>query len=47
MAEIYHRVGIKASAKSIYQALIANESLSSWWANGISNTGDVDSAIEP
>ncbi len=29
MAEIHHRVGIKASAESIYHALTTNEGLSS------------------
>jgi uncharacterized protein YndB with AHSA1/START domain len=43
MAAIHHRVGIKAPAESICQALTTNEGLSSWWTNDVSGAGDIDS----
>lgn len=46
MAEIHHRVGIKASAALIYQALITNEGLSRWWTKDVSGAGDVGSIIQ-
>lgn len=46
MAEIHHRVGIKASAESIYQALTTNEGLASWWTNDVSGAGEVGSVIK-
>ena len=46
MAEIHHRVGIKASAESIYQALTTNEGLASWWTNDVTGAGNVGSVIQ-
>lgn len=45
MAEIHHRVGIKASAQQIYQALTTNEGLATWWTNDVSGAGDIGSII--
>ncbi len=39
MAEIHHRIGIKASAERIYQALTTNEGLASWWTNDVTGAG--------
>lgn len=44
MADILHRVGIKASPDHVYQALTTREGLASWWTNdtqGESNVGGV------
>ena len=46
MAEIHHRVGIKASAESIYQALTTNAGLTSWWTNDVTGAGNVGSVIQ-
>ena len=46
MPEINHRVGIKASADKIYQALTTNEGLTTWWTNDITGAGDVGSIIK-
>ena len=46
MAEINHRVGIKASPEKIYKALTTNNGLAQWWTNDISGTGEVGSIIE-
>ena len=45
-AEINHRVGIKASPESIYEALTTNEGLTTWWTNDISGAGAVGSTIK-
>lgn len=46
MADINHRVGIKASLEKIYEALTTDEGLTKWWTNDISGSGKVGSAIE-
>jgi len=46
MAAIHHRVGIKASAESIYQALTTNEGLARWWTNDVTGAGDIGSVIQ-
>jgi len=46
MAEISHRVGIKASPEKIYEALTTNNGLAQWWTNDISGAGEVGSIIE-
>lgn len=46
MAEIHHRVGIKASAEEIYEALTTNRGLAAWWTNDVSGAGGVGSIIE-
>ena len=45
MAEIRHRVGIRASAHDIYQLLTTDEGLSKWWTSDTSGAGDVGSVI--
>lgn len=35
MSEIHHRVGIKAPIDKIYQALLTNEGLASWWTRDV------------
>lgn len=45
MAEIVHRVGIKASPKRIYQSLTTNEGLAKWWTNDVCGAGEVGSTI--
>ena len=45
MAEIRHRVGIKASPADIYQKLCTDSGLSSWWTSDTSGAGDVGSII--
>ena len=42
MADILHRVGIKASPDEVYQALTTRDGLAAWWTNdtdGESNVG--------
>jgi uncharacterized protein YndB with AHSA1/START domain len=46
MSEINHRVGVKASAAEIYEALTTNNGLASWWTNDVSGAGSVGSIIE-
>ncbi len=46
MAEIHHRIGIKASAERIYQALTTNEGLASWWTNDVTGAGGIGSIIQ-
>jgi uncharacterized protein YndB with AHSA1/START domain len=46
MAEINHRVGLKASAEEIYEALTTNSGLATWWTNDVSGAGSVGSIIE-
>ena len=46
MAEINHRVGIKASPESIYEALTTDDGLTKWWTNDVSGAGEVGSTIE-
>lgn len=46
MAEIKHRVGIKASAAEVYQRLTTDQGLSSWWTRDTTGAGEVGSIIE-
>ncbi len=46
MATIYHKVGIKASAEDIYQALTSDKGLSNWWTHETSGAGAVRSIID-
>lgn len=46
MAEINHRVGIKAPPSTVYRALTTNAGLASWWTEDVSGAGDVTSVIE-
>ena len=45
MAEIRHRVGIKASAQDIYRHLTTDEGLSRWWTSDTRGAGEVGSII--
>ena len=42
---IKHKVGIKASEQTIYNALTTNEGLAAWWTNDVSGAGEVGSTI--
>ncbi|MEM7562797.1 MAG: SRPBCC domain-containing protein [Pseudomonadota bacterium] len=46
MAEIRHRIGIKASAADIYQLLSTDAGLSRWWTEDTRGAGDIGSIIE-
>ena len=46
MAEIRHRVGIKASAAEIYQLLTTDSGLSRWWTIDTRGAGEAGSIIE-
>jgi hypothetical protein len=46
MTDINHRVGIKATPESVYEALTTDDGLTKWWTNDISGAGEVGSAIE-
>ena len=46
MAEINHRVGIKAKPAAIYQALTTDSGLATWWTSETSGAGAVGSTIE-
>ena len=46
MAEIRHRVGIKASAASVYEALTTDAGLNRWWTSDTRGAGPVGSIIE-
>jgi len=46
MADIIHRIGIKAPPESIYKALTTNDGLAKWWTNDVSGAGEVGSTIE-
>ena len=45
MAEIRHRIGIKASAQDIYHHLTTDEGLSRWWTSDTRGAGGVGSVI--
>jgi uncharacterized protein YndB with AHSA1/START domain len=47
MADILHRVGIKASSENVYKALATREGLAGWWTTntqGDSKLGGVSSS---
>lgn len=46
MAEINHRVGIKAKPEKIYQALTTDSGLAAWWTTDTSGAGEVGSMIK-
>ena len=46
MAEIRHRVGIKASAATVYQSLTTDAGLNRWWTSDTRGAGPVGSIIE-
>lgn len=46
MTDINHRVGIKVSPESVYEALTTDDGLTKWWTNDISGAGEVGSTIE-
>lgn len=46
MYAIIHRVGINASAETIYKALTTDKGLSKWWTNDVYGAGDVGSIIQ-
>lgn len=45
MHSIHHRVGIKAPAEAVYNALTTNEGLATWWTTDTTGAGDVGSTI--
>lgn len=45
MADINHRVGIKASPDTIYSALTTNDGLAKWWTKDTSGAGEVGSVV--
>ena len=46
MAEINHKIGIKADAATIYAALTNNTELAKWWTTDTQGAGEVGSVIE-
>ncbi len=46
MAEINHRVGIKAPLEKIYQLLTTDAGLAQWWTHDTKGAGPVGSTIE-
>ena len=46
MAEIRHRVGIRASAAAVYEALSTDAGLSRWWTSDTRGAGPVGAIIE-
>lgn len=45
MTDIIHRIGIKTSAETIYQALTTDSGLSLWWTSDTTGAGSVGSII--
>lgn len=45
MSEINHRVGIRARARDVYDALTTDEGLAQWWTADTSGAGGVGSVI--
>ena len=45
MADIIHRVGIKASPEKVYQALSTIEGLAGWWTADTSGVAEVQNTI--
>ena len=46
MAEIKHRIGIRASAAEVYQKLTTDQGLSSWWTADTKGAGGPGSIIK-
>ena len=46
MVNVNHRIGIKVSPEKIYEALITDDGLKTWWTNDISGAGEVGSTIK-
>ena len=46
MADILHRVGIKASLDETYKALTTREGLAAWWTNNTQGEGNVGGVIQ-
>ena len=46
MAEIKHRIGIRASAAEVYQKLTTDQGLSTWWTTDTHGAGDRGSIIK-
>lgn len=46
MADILHRVGIKASPDEVYKALATREGLAAWWTRDTQGESDVGGALK-
>ena len=46
MAEIRHRIGIRASAADVYRKLTTDQGLSTWWTEDTRGAGAVGSIIQ-
>ena len=46
MADILHRVGIKASLDEVYKALATREGLAGWWTNDTQGDSKVGGVIQ-
>ncbi|RYG40054.1 MAG: SRPBCC domain-containing protein [Chitinophagaceae bacterium] len=46
MANIIHRIGIKASPVAVYKAVSTIEGVAAWWTNATSGTSEVGKDIE-
>ena len=46
MADILHRVGIKASRDAVTQALATRDGLAAWWTNETRGDSEVDGILE-
>ena len=46
MAEIKHRIGIRASAAEVYQRLTSDHGLATWWTTDTHGAGDPGSIIK-
>jgi len=46
MAQILHRIGIKASVSKVYEALSTIDGLSGWWTRETSGSSQVGGSIE-
>jgi len=46
MPDIFHRVGIKATAREVYNKLTTDKGLSEWWTTDTSGAGGVGSIIK-
>jgi len=45
MADILHRVGVKAPAEAVYKALATREGLAAWWTNNTKGESKVGGVI--
>jgi uncharacterized protein YndB with AHSA1/START domain len=45
MADIFHRVGIKASIEKVYQGLSTTEGIAGWWTASTSGTSEIGENI--